>query len=253
MSDQKLVDLITSRLNEFLAREDVQKPVRLMRSLIPEGAELFLYGGAIRNMVIDIFFGAAPNTADLDFVIGNLNQSVKLENLFSAQKFCSIDLGGIRWYPENTEFSFDLCLLQDFLLIKKYRLEPNVASLLRSTDFTVNAIVYDIQRGILHQRRCICDIEKRLLDFNTLMIYDKLILIYRILIMSHKTNFILSENVFRFLKTAVDLDTIISLKTLLVSKLGKDTAREILKRHDRFSGYSDYGLYRKDVLASLNA
>jgi hypothetical protein len=82
------------------------------------------------------------------------------------------------------------------------------------------------------------------MDFNTYMFYNKLILAYRILEINNKIKFILSENVFNFLKNAIDVDTLVDLEKTLISKLGKRKAKEVWKDYDRICKLENYLDYR---------
>lgn len=120
-----------------------------------------------------------------------------------------MEIGGLRWYPDNSPYTFDICLLSDFVLIAKYRLAPLWQSLLICIDFTMNAVIYDFIRKSLYERNCISDIRRSLLEFNTRRMAGKLLLAYRILLIRHKTGFALSPQVFSFIKTQIDLNTLV--------------------------------------------
>ena len=121
-----------------------------------------------------------------------------LAELLPAGRCFKTDLGGVRWKPAGSIYSVDICLLRDFTIIKKYGLKPHLDNLLSTLDFTMNAVVFDTGRGRLYERNALTDIRKRLMAFNTKMLYNRTATAYRALSLRHKTGFMLSPGVFEF-------------------------------------------------------
>jgi len=112
--------------------------------------------------------------------------------------------------------------LSDFIVIKGFNLKPSLDNLILNIDFNVNAVMFDVENEKLYERNCIGSISGRVLDFNSGLVYDKLITVYRILLFYEKLRFLLSERAYHYLKISVDIDTLITLKRALISNLGKE-------------------------------
>lgn len=216
-----------------------------VRESLPPRASLLVAGGALRNLAIEALHGTSPVTRDIDLFVGNVEPGFSLSRVFSAESTTPTELGGIRWKPDSCSLAFDICRLCDFVVIKQCRYEPTLENLLNSIDFTANAIILDFDTMELYQGRCFEAIQHRILEFNTLAVPNRLLLAYRILVIRFKTGFFLSKQVFSFVKNQIDLDTLMALRPLLVSKQGKETGNRImddLRRICRYPVYSDYFL-----------
>ncbi|MDQ1330246.1 MAG: hypothetical protein QG578_509, partial [Thermodesulfobacteriota bacterium] len=197
---------------EFVQRPDIKKALDFLLTRLPDEAELFIAGGAIRNLIMEKIHGWSPVTADIDLFIGGIDRGHVISEILSPEKTAKTALGGIRWYPEKSGLYFDLSLLTDFIAIKGFDLKPTLDNLLLYIDFNVNAIVFDLKKGHLYERNCISSIAGRVLDFNSVLIYDKFITVYRMLLFCEKLKFFLSERALNYTKMAVDIDLQISLE-----------------------------------------
>ena len=239
------IDSVKQSVREFVLRPDIKEAFDFLASRLPDEAEIFLVGGAIRNLIIKEMYGWSPVTADIDLFIGNIDRSYIIKKAFSREKITKTALGGIRWYPEKTDIYFDVCLLSDFIVIKAFNLKPSLNNLILNIDFNINAIVFEVKKGDIYERNCISSISDRVLDFNSDIVFDKLITMYRILLFCEKLRFFLSKRAFYYIKTAVDIDLFISLKRAYISNLGKEKTKEILKCYNRICKYKDYESYIK--------
>ncbi len=233
-------------VREFVQRQDIKKAFDFLIPRLPDEAEVFIAGGAIRNLIMEKIHGWSPVTADIDLFIGGINSSRIIWKILSQEKITKTALGGIRWYPEITGLYFDICLLSDFIVIKGFDLKPSLDNLILSIDFNVNAVVFDVKKGSIYERNCISSISSRVLDFNSGLVYDKLITVYRMLLFCEKLRFFLSERAFNYIKMAVDIDLLISLKRAYLFNLGKEKTKEILKYYNRICRYKNYGSYIKE-------
>ncbi len=240
------IDSVKKSVREFVLRPNIKNVFDFLVQHLPDEAEIFIVGGAIRNLIMKEIHGWSPVTADIDLFIGGIDHSHIIGKILSQEKITKTVLGGIRWYPEKTDFYFDVCLLSDFIVIKGFNLKPSLNNLILNIDFNVNAVVFDVKKGDIYEINCISSISGRVLDFNSDLIYDKLITVYRILLFCEKLRFFLSERAFYYIKTAVDIDLLISLKRAYISILGKEKAKEILKCYNRICKYKDYEAYRKE-------
>jgi hypothetical protein len=213
--------------------------------VLPKRAELYVAGGAIRNIIIGLLHGASPPTIDIDLFVGNIRRRLKLTTILRAQPFERTDLGGLRWYPQASTYCFDISRLLDFLVIDKYQLEATRANLLCSIDFDVNTVVYDFKRQELYEHHCLAAIAAKTMRFNTHMLADKVLLAFRVLSIRHKIEFTLGEDIFLFLRTTLDIDTLIQLKALMLEKLGRLKTQAILKDLNRICVHKNYQSYCK--------
>jgi hypothetical protein len=239
------------RIAAFLHREEIQTPLTFLEERLPDEAQVYVVGGALRDLVIRECHGSGPATEDIDLFIGNLADEFDLQSAMVAGQWLPTELGGLRWLPEQSRYAFDLSRLQDFVIFRKYKIEPNMENLLAGVDFTFNAIVYDHKSATLHENRCVQSIRQRLLDFNSTMFYNRETTAYRALLLRFKTGFILSEAVFDFLKTNVDIRVLEFAKNLLFSRLPVDRAKAVLEDHARISGFRDYRRYRREAAEAL--
>jgi len=245
--DFPTINELLPEVNSFFNQGDISGPIDYLIENLPFHAKLFVVGGSIRNVFIRKIHGVSPITRDIDLFIANVEEGFYLDDKFQGQKFKKTELGGIRWEPMLYGPAFDICMLPDFVIIKKARLAPTLENLLRTIDFTANAVVFDLKTRQLHQTKCIKAVCNRVLDFNTLVRLNKVMLVYRILVIRFKTGFYLAEQVFSFVKQCVDLNTLVALRKVLISKQGKDTACMIMDDYNRIAGYRDYSEYLRSV------
>jgi hypothetical protein len=239
------------RIKAYFDREDIAGPLQYLQHCLPAGARLFVAGGAIRNVLIQAVHGTAPVTRDIDLFIGDLEPEVSLDCALDGEQRALTELCGIRWRPASSDLAFDICRLSEFVIIKKYKLEPSLENLLKSLDFTVNAVVFDMGQRKLYENGCLTAIRARRLDFNTLRRMNKLLLAYRILLIRFKTGFILADRVFAFLKYQLDIDTLRPLRGLLVGKQGPGMAADIMADYNRICRSTDYREYLRQATETV--
>jgi len=228
----------------FFSSPDHSAPINYLRYQLPETAVLYIVGGSIRNLIMEVVFENAPRTEDIDIFIGRLPNDYVLTGTLVGEVFEETDLGGVRWHPKSSGVAFDLCLLPRFVLLQKYRLQPTLENLLNCIDFTINAIVFDVTSGKLYEKKCIASIENCCLDFNTYRFYTKQLLAYRTLLIRHKTGFMLSEAVFSYLKYQIALSDLSDLKNLCKRKIGKKKTSDLIADYDYICSFSNYKEYK---------
>ena len=241
-----------SILKPFFRSDDIRVPLQRLNASLPSGAGLWIIGGAPRNAIIEFIHGESPLTEDIDVFLANVDPDLSLPGLDLGGELRPTELGGIRWISDLSPYSFDIGLLPKFVIIEKFRLDPTPRSLLSAIDFDVNAIMWDWARQQALASGCVEAAARKVMDFNTTFVFDKLLLAYRILLIHHKTGFSLSKNIFDYIKTAVDLETLKKLKTTLVSKLGKRTGREIMKSCDGICLCRSYEEHLAGMVKDIN-
>lgn len=242
VEDETLIQAV----RRFFERPDVSGSLKLLSTRLPASAEIFVAGGAVRDILIKALHGSAPATRDIDIFIGGLDRGFSLRGALGDQRVAPTDLKGIRWHPAVSDLAYDLCLLPDFLVIDIFHLEATVENLLAGIDFTINAIIYDYRRQRLIEKGCAAAISARLIDFNCGLMPDKSLIAYRILLLSHRTGFALALPVFEFVKKRLDLETLTYLEGLLRAKLGKTAASAILADYNRICRYGSHAAYLAD-------
>ncbi len=243
ITDETLVQAVV----RFLECPDARDGLAWLTCHLPGTAEIFVAGGALRNIVMAAVYGRSPPTRDIDCFIGGLPKAFSLSDVFAHQSAEPTDLNGMRWHPVGSDLVFDLCLLPDFVVIEAAGWAPTFDNLLAGIDFTMNAIVYDVQRHRLVERGCRAAVRERTIAFNSRLIPDKGLIAYRILLMAHKTGFALAPPVFAFLRQQIPLETLTQVKGLLRAKQGKAAAQAIMADYNRLCHCPSYAAY----LASL--
>ena len=234
---------IARSINRLLNGRNVWGPLHYLHTSLPEDAEIYIVGGAIRDVIIEESHGTGPRTVDIDVFIGNLQAGFDPADIFSEDRFKFTDLGGVRWRPEDTDLPFDICLLPDFVILKKYYLKPNLKNLLATIDYTINTAVFDYRRRILHERNCIADICRRYIDFNTRRFYNKKSTAFRSLVLRFKTDFRLSESVFYFLKNDISVEILAFLTNIFRARFDREKSKALMDDYDRITHYRDYSDY----------
>jgi len=204
-------------------------------------------GGGIRNRVTKMIHGRSPPIEDIDIFLGNCHVLPPL------QPATVTDLGGLQWHPGTCPVSFDICLLKDFVILRKNRLTPSLDNLMASIDFTMNTLVYDVRPRRLHAGGAIKDIQKRLMEFHSPVFFSRPLTAYRILLLRSKTGFMLSSTTFQFIKQQVDLDILMSLKKILASRYPREGRKAFLQEYDRICAFPDYHTYVTKAPEAMSA
>jgi hypothetical protein len=239
-------------VNDFFEAPPIRKPLDRLIRLLPPRAEVLIAGGAIRNLFIAAIHGKAPPTRDIDLFIGGLPADFPLARTLDALPLDITDMQGLRWHPAASPYAFDLCLLPRFIVIERFGLPADLQHLLRGIDFSVNAAVYQVTTRKLFQSKCIEAIRRRIIDFNSGLVADRHIMIYRVFLIAHKTGFRISAPVFRFLRRYLDLETMEWLDAVNRGKHGKQRAAAIRKAYDAVAGASTYERYLASRMAERN-
>ncbi len=117
-------------------------------------------------------------------------------------------------------------------------------NLLATIDFTVNALLFDVKNSRFYEKGALEAIREKVVGFNAKKTYDKGLLAYRLLLIRHKIGFYLSREAFGFLRTAVDLDTVLWIKKTLKGKVDRRLCREVLADYDRICMSANYEEYK---------
>jgi hypothetical protein len=234
---------VKSRIVQLLSDTNTDEALKFLEAALPGDAEIYLAGGVIRDILIADIHGSGPRTEDIDVFIANVRTGIRPTDILDKEQIEITDLSGVRWWPQKATLPLDISLLEDFVIIEKYEMEPNLKNLLDTIDFTVNAAVFDYKLRELHIKRCAEAVKKRFVDFNTRLFYTKATSAFRALVLKHKTGFRLSEAVFYFLNNDINVETALFLKHLFRSRFDKEKSNLLLADFNRISRYPDYRGY----------
>lgn len=216
----------------------------LLEALSPE-TDVFVVGGALRNLVTEMLHGTSPPTKDIDIFLGNC------DSLPTLSPVTVTNLGGIQWLPRTCPISFDICLLKNFVILQRFRMAPSLKNLMASIDFTMNALVYDVRRKRLLDGGATDDIGKHLMEFNSPMFYSRPLTAYRILLLRQKTTFMLSSSVFQYIKQQIDIDTLLALQKILSARFDRHGRKSLWREYDRLCAFPDYDAYRANAAEAV--
>jgi hypothetical protein len=236
-----IIAAVTSRFQS----PDITAHLASLAARLPSAARLLVVGGAIRNVIMDCVHGASPPTRDIDVFIDGLAAGFSLSAALAGETTTAADLGGIRWQPAHAAHAWDLCLLPAFVIIRQYGLPPNRQTLLANIDFNVNAVIYEPAAQRFEDRGCIAAIRRCELDFNSPRRVDPLLSLYRILVIGHKTGFVLSRRLHAFARRTVDMGMLLRLRRVLAAKQGKAMAEAIMADYNQITTTADYAVYRR--------
>ena len=242
---------IKGKILEFISQKPIRNALEYLTEVLPDDTDIYLVGGAVRNLIIELFHGSRPSIDDIDLFIGGIPDKIQWTKILPEEDVITTDLGGVRWNPAGLAFNVDLCLIKDFIIIKKYGLAVGIESLINTLDFTMNTVVFNINSFKLVERKAFDHIQNRLMSFNTNKIYTKTAITYRVLLLKYKTDFNLSEDVFNFVKKGIDFDTLSVVKHIIMKRFGKSIMRSILDDYDHICSFSRFEEYYRQVTAAL--
>lgn len=230
-------------VRDFFEGPSIRAPLDRLTSRLPPQADVLVAGGAIRNLFIAAIHGAAPPTCDIDIFIGGLPADFPLAGALAGLALEATEMQGLRWHPAASAYAFDLCLLPRFIVIQRFGLPADLENLLHGIDFSVNAVVYRVKTGSVFEKGCLEAIGQRVIAFNSGLVADRDIMLYRILLIAHKTGFRLSAPVFAFLRRHLNLETMDWLDGVNRGKHGRKRAAAIRRDADAVATAATYEKY----------
>lgn len=203
---------------------------RVFYDLFNEGFEGVIFGGWVRDRIIELKSGAIIKSKDIDFVykgkknlnINSIDTNLVKKNMFGGY---SID------YPT---MHIDLWELENTYLIRKNKLKNEFSSLLESSDYTINAIIYypkqNNEKGYILESGCFNAINNKELEFLADEVAFPLIQSARAVIFSAKFGLDLSKTVSDFIKsTCADTNSISEVKKGIIDFCHPDYKDKALK------------------------
>ncbi|HAV9752398.1 TPA: hypothetical protein JLH15_004539 [Escherichia coli] len=173
---------------------------KIFHDLFNEGFEGVIFGGWVRDRIIELRTGQSIKSKDIDFVCkgkGRLTQNMLDTDLVQKNMF-----GG--YFIDYPTMHIDLWELDKTYLIEKNKLANEFSSLLITSDYTVNAVIYyPNQNGkiaYLLENGCLNSIDNKELDFLADEVAFPLIQSARASIFSARFGFEISNTISDFIK-----------------------------------------------------
>ena len=195
---------ITIRFNELLKENIFISGI--FNDLFEEGFEGVIFGGWVRDRVIELITGVNILSKDIDFVCKGSKELSK--HFFGKKKVSENMFGG--YLIEYPQMHIDIWELDKTYLISKNSLSKEFSSLLTTADYTINSIIYYPRQGkskpYLLDFGCIESIKNKEMDFLADEIAFPIIQAARAAIFSAKFNLSLSNTIENFIKVICDND-----------------------------------------------
>lgn len=168
--------------------------------LFNDGFTGVIFGGWVRDRIIELHTGKKIISKDIDFVckgIIPLSEYVKGKELVSENMF-----GG--YFIDYPTMHIDIWELDKTYLVQKNKLNNEFESLLITADYTTNSVIYFPEqrnsKALLFENGCINSIKKKELDFLADEIAFPLVQAARAVIFSSRFGFKLSITIIEFIK-----------------------------------------------------
>lgn len=195
---KKVESHVTACFNKLL-KEDLFI-ADVFNDLFKEGFEGVIFGGWVRDRIIELITGIHVTSKDIDFVCKGrkeLSKHLLRKKLVSENMF-----GG--YFIEYPTMHIDIWELDKTYLISKYSLSKEFTSLLSTADYTINSIIYYPQQGrakaYLLDFGCIESIKNQEIDFLADEVAFPIVQTARAAIFSAKFNLSLSQTIQVFIK-----------------------------------------------------
>ncbi len=199
-----LVEHLQTQFEKFVAsNEQLRATVRTLDSL---DAPYYAYGGWVRDHLTSIPYveNEAIAAKDIDLVVEKV--SGEQLGLLINPPYRRTIFGG--YACDSGAKPFDIWALNDTFLIRGLRLSGDLPTLLRVTDFNINAVIFspaNARRGPrLLDGGCLKALELRTIDFQGEVVPFPVLQAARLLIYGTKLRFSFSERVSRFIRNVAE-------------------------------------------------
>jgi len=175
-------------------------------SLFNDGFEGVIFGGWVRDRIIELHTGRKIKSKDIDFVCKGakpLSEYIQGKKLVRENMF-----GG--YFIDYPTMHIDIWELDKTYLVQKNKLDKNFKSLLLTADYTTNAVIYFPEqknsKSFLFENGCITSIKRKELDFLADEIAFPLVQAARAVIFSSRFGFTLSNTIIEFIQDVCKSD-----------------------------------------------
>lgn len=201
----KIESHITKCFNKLL-KEDMFIS-KTFNDLFNDGFEGVIFGGWVRDRVIELITGNTIKSKDIDFVCKGKKE---LSAHFNEKKQVKENMFG-GYFIEYPTMHIDIWELEKTYLISKNSLLNEFSSLLKTADYSINSIIYYPQQGnskpYLLELGCVESIKNKEIDFLADEVAFPTIQAARAVIFSAKFNLTLSKTIINFIKITCDNET----------------------------------------------
>lgn len=228
---KKVESHVSTSFNNLLKKDEFV--LRILNGLFGEGFECVIFGGWVRDRVIEFITGRTIKSKDIDFVCKGQK---KLSKLFIGNDSVNENMFG-GYFIENATMHIDVWELDKTYLISKNSLSNEFSSLLGTADYTINSIIYYPQqfqtKSYLLDFGCIESIKNQQIDFLADEVAFPLVQAARAAIFSAKFNLSLSKTISCFIRNTcnneLNINKVLSGIDEFCPQEYKDNAKNIIK------------------------
>lgn len=170
--------------------------------LFNNGFEGVVFGGWVRDRVVEFFTGNKIKSKDIDFVCKSKKNN-DLSSYFSKDPMADKNMFG-GFFIEHSTMHIDIWEVRNTYLIKKNFLKNEFKSLLLTADYTINSIIYHPKQNksdaYLLDFGCVDSIKNNKIDFLANEVAFPIVQAARAVIFSARFNLTLSQTIIDFIK-----------------------------------------------------
>ena len=115
-------------------------------NLIGENCRFYIYGGYIRDLMIEYFYKIQLQKKDIDIIV---DSDVPIEPCLKGLPgfIGKTSLGGIRWYPTSKNNLYvDIWRIQKNINIVIQNIKPTIENAIKGPVFNLNRICFDLKK-----------------------------------------------------------------------------------------------------------
>jgi hypothetical protein len=196
--------LLTKPLRKFLQTE-AGRDLKSLTALFPAQWKVFVMGGLLRDLLLEIVPKSDIKPADADLVIFGANSIDAIRRALGSVNQSTNSFGGAKCQIRPHGLVFDIWRVEDHTNMASAAKPHTIEQLLRHNLLDVDAILWDPTTGCLHDCGCLDAIAAgRIGLMGREGISEKFIAVQvaHVLVVAYKTNFKLSEKVRAFVASA---------------------------------------------------
>jgi hypothetical protein len=185
-------------------------------------------GGVLRNLLLQCLRGLSLENRDLDLVIDGAGSADDLRAAVKDYSPHQNDFGGVKCRVRPDGVVFDIWRIEDHVNMSFSESPHAIEELLQHNLLDIDAVVFDLQTGALHDGGCLVAIERGVVDLlgpEGISQQFPAAQAAHIVLIGHKTTFELSHDCRRFVSERVSNPAIRNqVLQILTRKLESDSA-----------------------------
>ncbi len=155
-----------------------------------QGLKVYMWGGAVRDPIVQKLHGTSFEMRDFDFTIDDSQTPINFSQLFAGFGDTVITRHNtIKWKPE-IGFEIDI---GKFSIANIYKRNPdlprNLCNTLKSVDVTTSANAYDLETRLIYSEKGLEGIEKKEVDVLYQLDQKPVSIMCKLVLHSHKLKF----------------------------------------------------------------